>query len=311
MCLIIACPPGKTPDLDVIIDATIENPDGSGWCMRVNGGMESVRSAHSVDHVIGSFWQARERWPNTWAVWHSRLATQGHLVDENTHPFQVTGKPWMLVHNGIMPLSDGPRTGGMYGRSDSRIFAEDHISEYEWTELHKDKAELEGWLGSNKVVILSERREKYGPCLILNADLGVWDQVDGCWYSHSVDKTYCNACGNRSVRCECDSAYSKYRRYTSVSGSFEDGEDDGGIFPPARRVTITANSISTGTSDEDLDEYVGWWEKNDPHDPTDQDCECLDCEEMRYWEAKEAEGHDDIEDLMLRSFALSEAEVDV
>jgi len=308
MCLIIACPPGKTPDLDVIIDATIENPDGSGWCMRVNGGMESVRSAHSVDHVIGSFWQARERWPNTWAVWHSRLATQGHLVDENTHPFQVTGKPWMLVHNGIMPLSDGPRIGSMYSRSDSRIFAEDYISEYEWEEIHKDKPHLEDWLGYNKVVILSERREKFGPCLILNEHKGLWDKEDGCWYSHSVDKTTCNACGFRSVRCECPdlwaSSYSKYSRYTPTKNSWDDDDKE-------QYVPELTGPKTLGTSDEDLDEYVAWWEKNDPHDATDQDCECLDCEEMRYWEAKEAEDADDMEDLMIRSFALSEAEVDV
>ena len=45
-----------------------------------------------------------------------------------------------------------------------------------------------------------------------------------------------------------------------------------------------------------------------PHHSDDPDCECLDCEEMRYWEAKEIEGHDDIEDLMLRSFATSNEE---
>lgn len=302
MCLAIACPPGHTPDLDVLIDATIENPDGSGWCMRVNGGMEMVRSAESVDHVIGSFMQARERWPNTWAVWHSRFATQGQNTDDNTHPFPVTGKPWMLVHNGIMPLSDGPR-GSYHGRSDSRIFAEDHISEFTWEELHAEKDALEKWLGYNKVVILSERREKFGPCLILNEGSGLWAVEDGCWYSHDIDRTYCNVCEKRSVRCVCvsTSSYSKYRRYTPTPGSWEDelaeGEDR------------ALHAPTLGTSDEDLDEYVAWWEKNDPHDPTDQDCECLDCEEMRYWEAKELEDHDDIEDLMLRSFALSNEEV--
>ena len=298
MCLAIVCPPGKTPDLDVIIDATIENPDGSGWCMRVNGGMEMVRSAHSIDHVIGSFMQARERWPDAWAVWHSRLATQGQNTDDNTHPFAVPDRPWMLVHNGIMPLSDGPRCGGWTGRSDSRIFAEDHISEYTWEGLHEGRSALEGWLGHNKVVILSERREEYGPCLILNEDSGLWDAEDGCWYSHGVDKTTCNTCGKRSVRCECVSTYSKYRRYTPIVGGWDDEDPD----VPAKGTPVL------GTSEEDLDEYVAWWEKHDPHHSDDPDCECLDCEEMRYWEAKEIEGHDDIEDLMLRSFATSNEE---
>lgn len=325
MCLIIACPPGKTPDMDVIIDATIDNPDGSGWCMRVNGGMDSVRSAQSIDHVIGSFFQAREQYPNTWAVWHSRLATQGYLVDENTHPFQVPGKPWMLVHNGIMPLSDGPRAGGLgQSRSDSRIFAEDHISEFTWEEMIAEQANIEKWLGYNKVVILSERREKHGPCLILNADKGLWDAEDGCWYSHSVDKTTCNACGKRSVRCDCPSykGWKSYKRgygRTGGVGTWEEDDYEWGT-SSVKAYDVSGNEIAVSDEEAelDLDDRAEWWAKQDLEGrysvgntvhTGDMDCDCLDCEELRYWEEKERDDAEDITELFVRRHATSTEEL--
>ena len=133
MCIIIVAPPGKMIDIDQLVDATYENPDGSGWAMRTPHGIETVRSAASIDHVLGSFLACREQNPNQWAVWHSRLATQGRLTDVNTHPYPVPNRPWVLAHNGILPLNDGPFTG--LDRSDSRILAEDIISEATWEEL--------------------------------------------------------------------------------------------------------------------------------------------------------------------------------
>ena len=298
MCLIIVCPPGKTPDLDDIIDATLENPDGSGWCMRVNGTMEVVRSAEKVDHVIGSFMQARERWPNTWAVWHSRMATQGKNVDENTHPFKVPGQPWQLVHNGIMPLSDGPRHSRGVCRSDSRIFAEDHVSEMTWDEMrNSDRKGLEDWLGWNKVVILSERREVGGPCLILNEDLGNWDD-DGCWYSHFTDRSECKGCNRRTTRCVCPKP-----AYTQKYNGWK----------PSTLTTWDKDGYDV-VEDEDLDKYVEWWEQAAPtkfqvgdtvHIEGDPACDCLDCEELRYWEEKEREDNEESAPMLARFAAVA------
>lgn len=305
--------------MDVIIDATIENTDGSGWCMRVNGGMDSVRSAQSIDHVIGSFYQAREQNPNAWAVWHSRLATQGNLVDENTHPFQVPGKPWMLVHNGIMALSDGPKNR-WNGRSDSRIFAEDHISGFTWEEMLNEQAEIEQWLGYNKVVILSERRERGGPCLILNADKGLWDKEDGCWYSHSVDKTTCNACSQRSVRCECSNKWKgKYTRYGAGStGSWDAWDDDEGWPTKVKAYNAAGDEIVADDGEDGEIDTAAWWAKQDLDTryavgdtvhTGEMDCDCLDCEELRYWEEKERSDAEDVEELFVRRHALSTEEL--
>lgn len=182
MCIIIVVPPGQVPDYENLLQATYENEDGSGWMMRTPQGIEIVRSAKSIDHVVSTFWEARKRWPNSWAVWHSRLATHGYIDDANTHPFIVPGTHWAMVHNGILPLSDGPFRSD---RSDSRIFAEDHLPTQTWAELKAGKKDIEHWLMGDKVVLMSGRKEKGGPVIIFNEDRGKWD-ADNCWYSHPL-----------------------------------------------------------------------------------------------------------------------------
>jgi hypothetical protein len=183
MCVIIACPPGRFPKWDNIVDATWENPDGSGWVMQTPNGLEVFRSALDVDSVISSFWTARDAYPNGWAVWHSRLATSGGINDVNTHPFEIPGKPWALVHNGVLPLDDGPFRSD---RSDSRILAEDHIANQSWKQLRRNEDAIENWLGNDKVVLISGRQERGGNVMILNEHIGKWDPFDQCWYSHPL-----------------------------------------------------------------------------------------------------------------------------
>ena len=183
MCIILVCPPGRTPDFDNIVQATYENEDGSGWMIRAPHGIEIVRSARNIEHVISTFTEARAMWPDSWAVWHSRLATHGQIDDANTHPFVIPGTNWAMVHNGILPLSDGPFR---HDRSDSRILAEDHLSAATWREMREHKATIETWLQGDKVVVMSGSKEKGGPVIIFNEKRGEWDPVDNCWYSHPL-----------------------------------------------------------------------------------------------------------------------------
>lgn len=182
MCIIMACPPNHTPSYNDLLDATLENSDGSGFMIKSPGGLIIERSAKDDHGMIDAFLDYRKKWPDVWGVWHSRLATHGAVEDDNTHPFKVPGQPWALVHNGILPLSDGPFNSD---RSDSRILAEDHISAATWEDIRSCKTHLENWLQGDKVVILSGQREKGGSCIILNEHLGTW-QGNGCWYSHPL-----------------------------------------------------------------------------------------------------------------------------
>ena len=183
MCVIVVMPPNKTVDFDNLLQCTYENDDGSGWVIRTPHGLEMYRSAKEIDSVISTFIAARAKWPNSWAVWHSRLATHGTIEDVNTHPFMVPGQDWAMVHNGILPLSDGPFKSD---RSDSRILAEDHFSGQDWATLRENKTHVERWLSGDKVVLISGPKQKGGPVIIFNEKRGDWDKTDDCWYSHPL-----------------------------------------------------------------------------------------------------------------------------
>lgn len=178
MCILIACPPNRTPDLSDLWDAAEQNPDGHGWAIRTNGHIERMVSMDS-DRAIGTFLSARERWPQSWAIWHSRFATQGTMNTQNCQPFEVPGQGWVMAHNGILPLSDGPFDGR---RSDSRILAEDHLPQTSWQTMRHRFSDLDAWFAPSKVVVMSAGREKGGPVIIFGENRGTWAK-DGCWWS--------------------------------------------------------------------------------------------------------------------------------
>lgn len=178
MCILIACPPDTTPDLTDLWDATDQNPDGHGWAIRHDGTIERMVSV-DADRALSTFLAARERWPGTWALWHSRFATQGVRDTTNCQPLIVPGTGWVMGHNGILPFSDGPLDNR---RSDSRILAEDHLPTWGWKDLRLQSTALDAWLSPSKVVIMSPRKEKGGPVIILGEKRGTWAK-DGCWWS--------------------------------------------------------------------------------------------------------------------------------
>lgn len=178
MCILIACPPGETPNLTDLWDATDQNPDGHGWAIRVNGTIERYRGL-DPDRAIATFLEARDRWTDSWAIWHSRFATHGTLDMGNVQPFIVPTHGWVMAHNGMLPLSDGPFDDR---RSDSRILAEDHLSRVDWKHLRSGAEQLDKWLSPSKVVVMSPQKEKGGPVIIFGEKRGTWSK-DGCWWS--------------------------------------------------------------------------------------------------------------------------------
>lgn len=181
VCIIVVCPPGKTPERRTLLDCMKDNRDGSGYAIRTPHGIRTGRSARDAERMLGDFELLRAEYPQSWAIWHSRIATHGTLTDDNTHPFRIPGRPWVLAHNGVMDLHDGPFDRRQ--RSDTRIMVEDIFSAVTWADLLECKDSVETWLGSDKVVIMSERKERGGPVVIYNEDRGTWAEDDGCWYS--------------------------------------------------------------------------------------------------------------------------------
>jgi hypothetical protein len=186
MCVIILCPPGETPDRSDLIDSTFCNPDGHGFSIlapdQPSGFVHQV--SMDADLILEAFMATRERYPDQWAVWHSRFATHGIINDTNCQPFAVPGKRWIMAHNGVLPLSDGPFWSGP-DRSDSKIFCEEHVARTDWgrlNDVHVGRA-VEEWLDGSKIVVLSaEPEHSEWPVVLFNEDHGDW-MSDGCWWS--------------------------------------------------------------------------------------------------------------------------------
>lgn len=166
--------------------ACANNPDGFGFAIRIN---DTILTSRGLDsrRVIDKFFALKEAYPESDGMFHARLATHGTINDQNCHPFRVAGdKRLVLGHNGILPMQV-PAKGK---RSDTRIFAEDILPAMgiEILDSYHDRAALEDWLGTNKMVIMSTHPALKQDYYILNEQHGMDD--NGVWYSNCSYQPY-------------------------------------------------------------------------------------------------------------------------
>jgi hypothetical protein len=118
-----------------------------------------------------------------------------------------------------------------------------------WGTIRSRIGDFERWLQTDKVVIMSERKEKGGPVIILNEKRGYWDQ-DGCWYSAAIYGGGCKKCGHGWKRCDCPYVTSNGLKATNAIGS-DDGwttwEDDLDGVDPGDTVTSVVHGVTVTT----------------------------------------------------------------
>lgn len=166
--------------------ACANNPDGFGFAIRIDDKIITSRGLNATK-VIDKFFAIKEKYPDSDAMFHARLATHGTINDQNCHPFRVAGdRRLVLGHNGILPMQV-PANGN---RSDTRIFAEDILPAMgiEILDSYSDRTALEDWLGTNKMVIMSTHPALKKDYYILNEHHGVDD--NGVWYSNCSYRPY-------------------------------------------------------------------------------------------------------------------------
>src|SRR4051812_2097818 len=90
MCILTLFKPGVTPDLLALRAGAAANPDGHGYAVVADG---RILTGHGLDPdaVIDQFATVRAEFPDTAALFHSRLATHGAVCADNCHPFVVGG----------------------------------------------------------------------------------------------------------------------------------------------------------------------------------------------------------------------------
>ena len=90
MCILSYLPPGAQVDADGLFNGGLSNPDGHGFAL-VSKGYIITGKFLNLDEALTRFVEARERYPEGPALFHSRWATHGGVNVGNVHPFLVGG----------------------------------------------------------------------------------------------------------------------------------------------------------------------------------------------------------------------------
>lgn len=186
MCLLVVSEPNSTPNKKDLECASCNNPHGFGYA--VIAGNEIIRGrGMSAKKVIKEFLEVRKQFPDSYAMFHARLATHGVKNEDNCHPFIVGGdQRTYLAHNGILDV----QIAATDKRSDTRVFAEDVLPAMGGvTSLDDDNVWkiISRWAMGSKIAILTIDPSAKAACYIVNEDAGHWDN-DGNWWSNSTYK---------------------------------------------------------------------------------------------------------------------------
>jgi len=186
MCLLVVSEPNSTPSKKDLDCASCNNPHGFGYA--VIAGNEIIRGrGMSAKKVIAEFLQVRKQYPDSYAMYHARLATHGVKNEDNCHPFIVGGdKQTYLAHNGILDV----QIAATDKRSDTRVFAEDVLPAMGGvTALDDDNVWkiVSKWATGSKIAVLTVDPNAKEYCYIINEDAGHWDN-EGNWWSNTTYK---------------------------------------------------------------------------------------------------------------------------
>lgn len=184
MCLLIATTGSSRPSKKALRRAAKNNPDGFGFAVIGDGKIHTYRSM-DINSTISEYFTAREEYPNSPSIFHLRITTHGATNVDNCHPFRVNDDV-VLGHNGMLPIKEED------GKSDTRIFAEDWLPEFDLVELLDTESgfkELENFATGSKLAFLNTSDLLRHSLYIVNEHLGHWNE--GVWYSNaSYKKSY-------------------------------------------------------------------------------------------------------------------------
>lgn len=179
MCLLIVSPKGRDINMEHIRNASYCNDDGFG-IMTYNKQTQKVDIFQTLDFEAFErhIQEHRELYRATVTCYHLRLSTAGTQDINNCHPFP-THNGW-LMHNGHISEmnSQMPKSGAHLSDTAKLAFFLKQMKPA-WGALGT-KVILEGFLGTNRVVVL----DKTGKAYIFNSALGSW--IDGNWYSNCL-----------------------------------------------------------------------------------------------------------------------------
>lgn len=193
MCIAIYHDAGVCLDANEFRLSWKNNPDGGGFAYINSVGRIVTYKTMSFDKMYEAYYEAQARNSESPFLVHFRIATHGTVNEYNCHPFEV-GKDMALIHNGIIPVLISKTDK----RSDTRVFVEEYLPRlpFNWQDDEYLFSMVEEFIGSSKVVLLTNRDSADSNMYILNESSGHWNTAKNTWYSNS---SYCSVPKNKSL----------------------------------------------------------------------------------------------------------------
>lgn len=195
MCLIIHKPRGvEIPDIDVLENAVLGNPDGAGIAYQTRAGHIQLRrgldmTGADLDRILRTRISISSD-----AVVHTRIATQGTISHMNCQPLPVAGQA-IFAHNGNVAVRPGDTK-----LSDSHSLVNQVIEPLlDCPSVLSTVLSILAWSSHSKFILMTPRRiARYGDW---------WEDVEtGLWYSHKPYSVFywgkrssCEICETGSV----------------------------------------------------------------------------------------------------------------
>lgn len=146
----------------------------------------------SAKRSIARFLMFRRQYPDSYAIWHSRIATHGVKNEANCHPYQVGADGLTyLAHNGVLDVDMAQDDR----RSDSRVFAEEILPILGGVSSLDNGtvfAMVSKWASGSKLAILTLDPRAKHRLYIINERAGTWDDHKVWWSNtyHRPAKVY-------------------------------------------------------------------------------------------------------------------------
>ena len=180
MCLVVLKPAGIRLPRKLFQKAHAANPHGAGYSYAKDGALYLSKGYWDMSVMWSAYLRDTDN-QKLPALLHWRFATHGNESDENTQPFVM--KHAAIAHNGIINWATG---GATEDRSDSRILAEEILSDMDKTELKAVGRVLARAIGWSKLALLFPDGSYQ---LIEGSEAGTWKA--GAWYSNfNHEKTF-------------------------------------------------------------------------------------------------------------------------